>query len=60
MQQSSESIGAIAAALARAQSNLTNPEKAHTAVIHSPSLGRRAEYFDTPHYQAVSKLYAKL
>lgn len=36
MQQSSESIGAIAAALARAQLNLTNPEKTHTAVIHSP------------------------
>ena len=36
MHQSSEKIGAIAAALARAQVNLTNPEKSLTAVIHSP------------------------
>jgi hypothetical protein len=36
MQQSSETIGAIAAALARAQANLTNPEKTQTAIIHSP------------------------
>jgi ERF superfamily len=36
MQQSSETIGAIAAALARAQVTLTNPEKAQTAIIHSP------------------------
>jgi hypothetical protein len=36
MQQSSDTIGAIAAALARAQANLTNPEKAHTATIRSP------------------------
>lgn len=36
MQQSSETIGAIAAALARAQSTLTNPEKTQTAIIHSP------------------------
>lgn len=36
MQQSSETIGAIAAALARAQANLTNPEKTQTATIHSP------------------------
>jgi hypothetical protein len=36
MQKSSETIGAIAAALARAQANLTNPEKTQTATIHSP------------------------
>lgn len=36
MQQSSDNIGAIAAALARAQANLANPEKTQTAVIHSP------------------------
>src|SRR5262245_15335331 len=36
MQQSSETIGAIAAALARAQANLTNPEKSQTAIIRSP------------------------
>jgi len=36
MQRSSESIGAIAAALARAQVELTNPEKSLTATIRSP------------------------
>lgn len=36
MHQSSERIGAIAAALARAQAELTNPEKTLTAVIRSP------------------------
>lgn len=36
MHRSSESIGAIAAALAKAQGALTNPEKSLTAVIRSP------------------------
>ncbi|QIO98814.1 ERF family protein [Bradyrhizobium symbiodeficiens] len=36
MHQSSERIGTIAAALARAQAQLTNPEKSLTAVIQSP------------------------
>lgn len=36
MHQSSERIGAIAAALAKAQSELINPEKTLTATIHSP------------------------
>jgi hypothetical protein len=36
MQRSSETIGAIAAALARAQAELTNPEKSLTATIRSP------------------------
>lgn len=36
MHQSSERIGAIAGALARAQAELTNPEKTLTAVIRSP------------------------
>jgi hypothetical protein len=36
MQRSSESIGAIAAALAKAQGELTNPEKSLTATIRSP------------------------
>jgi ERF superfamily len=36
MQRSSESIGAIACALAKAQVELTNPEKALTATIKSP------------------------
>ncbi len=36
MQRSSESIGAIAGALAKAQAELTNPEKALIATIRSP------------------------
>jgi hypothetical protein len=36
MQQSSDSIGAIASALAKAQSELTNPEKSLVATIRSP------------------------
>jgi hypothetical protein len=36
MQRSSESIGAIASALAKAQSELTNPEKALVGTIRSP------------------------
>src|SRR5215213_9688336 len=36
MQQSSDTIGAIAAALAKAQAELTNPEKSLTATIRSP------------------------
>src|SRR6266850_2233350 len=36
MHRSSESIGAIAAALAKAQGQLTNPEKSLTAIIRSP------------------------
>jgi len=38
MQRSSESIGAIAAALAKAQGEITNPEKSLTARIRSPFL----------------------
>jgi hypothetical protein len=36
MQRCSESIGAIAAALAKAQGELTNPEKSLLATIRSP------------------------
>ena len=36
MHRSSESIGAIAAALAKAQGELINPEKSLTATIRSP------------------------
>ena len=39
MQRSSESIGAIAAALAKAQGELTNPEKSLTATIRSDGVG---------------------
>src|SRR6266487_6393854 len=41
MHHSSESIGAIAAALAKAQGELTNPEKSLMATIHSPHAGDR-------------------
>jgi len=37
MQQSSETIGAIAAALAKAQAELTNPEKSRVATIRASS-----------------------
>jgi ERF superfamily len=36
MHRASETIGAIAAALARAQAELTNPEKSQSAIIRSP------------------------
>lgn len=36
MHRSSETIAAIATALAKAQGELKNPEKALTATIHSP------------------------
>jgi len=36
MQRSSESIGAIAAALAKAQAELANPEKSLIGTIRSP------------------------
>ena len=36
MQRSTETIGAIAAALAKAANELTNPEKLLTATIRSP------------------------
>src|SRR4029078_13458001 len=36
MQRSSDSIGAIAGALAKAQIELQNPEKSSTAIIRSP------------------------
>ena len=36
MQRSSETIGAIAGALAKAQAEIANPEKSLTATIRSP------------------------
>jgi hypothetical protein len=39
VQQSSESVGALAASLAKAQAQLTNPEKSLTAVIRTGSAG---------------------
>jgi hypothetical protein len=45
MHRSSESIGAIAAALARAQGELTNPEKSLTATIRWPLPGEGEKTF---------------
>lgn len=45
MHQSSERIGAIAAALAKAQAELTNPEKTLTATIRSPFPREEARTF---------------
>src|SRR6476469_1067404 len=45
MQSSSETIGAIATALAKAQGELTNPEKSLTATIHSPFPREEARTF---------------
>jgi hypothetical protein len=44
MQQSSETIGAIAAALAKAQAELVNPEKSLTATIAGPTGPRSFRY----------------
>ena len=40
MQQSSESVAALAAALAKAQAQLVNPEKSLTATIRTGRAGR--------------------
>ena len=41
MQRSSEGVGALAAALAKAQAEIANPEKSLTATIVSPFPARR-------------------
>ena len=45
MHRSSETIGAIATALAKAQGELTNPEKCLTAIIRSPFPGEADRTF---------------
>jgi hypothetical protein len=42
MQRSSESVGALASALAKAQAELVNPEKSLTATIRNAGPGERA------------------
>jgi ERF superfamily len=54
MHRCSESIGAIAAALAKAQAELTNPEKSLIATIRASNPGRAIRRFDTPRCQAAS------
>ena len=45
MQRSSETIGAIAAALAKAQAELTNPEKALIATVHASNPREKDQTF---------------
>jgi len=45
MQQSSSSVGALAAALAKAQAELVNPEKSMTAMIRSDDKGGAQQIF---------------
>jgi hypothetical protein len=45
MQQSSSSIGSLAAALAKAQIELVNPEKSMVATIRANGPGRDAQVF---------------
>jgi hypothetical protein len=45
MQQSSSSVGALAAALAKAQTELVNPEKSMTAMIRSDDKGGAEQIF---------------
>jgi hypothetical protein len=48
MQRCSETIGLIAGALAKAQTELANPEKSLTATIRSPSQGKVTAASATP------------
>ena len=59
MHRSSESIAALAAALAKAQSELTNPEKSLVGTIGTDRQGRGPEPFDTPRSRAGSTSSAK-
>ena len=59
MQRSSELIGAIAAALAKAQAELVNPEKSLSATIRSPVPAEVTEHSATPRYPAGSTSCAK-
>jgi hypothetical protein len=45
MQRSSESVGALASALAKAQAELINPEKSHTATIRTARPGEAERTF---------------
>jgi hypothetical protein len=58
MQRSSETIGAIAAALAKAQLELINPEKSLTATIMSPFPREGSKTSAMRPFQAVSRLCA--
>lgn len=59
MQRSSETIGAIAGALAKAQTEIANPEKSLTATIRSPFPGRPIELSGMPRSPAAWTWFAK-
>ncbi|MGB5184997.1 MAG: hypothetical protein WBO12_22810 [Xanthobacteraceae bacterium] len=59
MQRSSETIGAIAAALAKAQAQLVNPEKSLVGTLGLIRLADRSGRFVMHHFRAASILCAK-
>ena len=59
MQRSSDTIGAIAAALAKAQAEITNPEKSLTATIRSAIVREGDRTSAMPRCQAGSTSYAR-
>ena len=59
MPRSSDSIGAIAAALAKAQAEITNPEKSLTATIRSPFPREGDRTFATRRFQMGSTSFAR-
>ena len=59
MHRSSESIGTIAAALAKAQAELTNPEKSLVATIRSPFPVKKTGPSATPRCRAAWTLSAR-
>ena len=59
MQRASESIGALAAALAKAQIQLTNPEKSLVATIREEGRHGESRRFATRRFPAGSRSSAK-
>jgi hypothetical protein len=59
MHRSSDSIGNISGALAKAQAELTNPEKSLIATIRSPSLAKPTAPSATPRCRAAWTLSAR-
>ena len=59
MQRSSETIGAIAGALAKAQAELTNPEKSLVATIRASHPRENDQTFRMPRSRAASTSCAR-
>jgi hypothetical protein len=59
VQRSSETIGTIAAALAKAQAQLLNPEKSLTGTIEAMEAGRQSDRFAMRRSRAGSTLCAR-